>query len=136
MRKLLAIIVGLIVILLPLLMQAQGPVVHAADTPLYPTLGVQARVEGTVTLLVKTDGKSIVDVKTSGAHQILQDAAEKNVRTWQLGPHTPTTFKVEFIYKLMQPVIAEIGNCSVKLNFPSRVEITTHPVAVQIQNSY
>jgi outer membrane biosynthesis protein TonB len=79
------------------------PVVKSAEMPLYPHLARVARIERTARMQVWTDGSSIVKVDGSGAHKLLMDAAEKNLRTWRFYPHKPRTFTVTFTFKLEQP---------------------------------
>ena len=116
-------------------LQAQEPVVISAETPLYPSLVAHIRVLGTVRLAVTTDGNSVVAVKVSGGHKLLQEAAERNVRTWKFAPHQPTSFEVEFVYRLVKPEIDGNANSSVMLNFPRRVEITTREPKVEMEVS-
>jgi hypothetical protein len=55
---------------------------QSAQMPLYPDPARQARLEGEVQVKVTTDGTSITKVTLSGAHNLLLQAAEQNVRTW------------------------------------------------------
>jgi outer membrane biosynthesis protein TonB len=93
--------------------------------PLYPVLARQARIEGAVQVKVTTDGTSITKITASGAHKILLDAAEDNVRTWKLYRHKPQTFTVTFVYKLESPEVYGFVNPTVLLELPSRVEVRT-----------
>src|ERR1051325_9794892 len=67
----------------------ESPVVKSAQMPLYPDLARQARIEGEVQVKVTTDGTSITKMTASGAHNLLLQAAEQNVRTWALYRHKP-----------------------------------------------
>jgi len=101
----------------------ESPVVNSAQMPLYPVLARQARIEGTVQVKVTTDGTSVTNITASGANRILLDAAEQNVRTWQLYRHKPQTFTVTFVYKLESPEVYGFVNPTVLLELPNRVEV-------------
>jgi outer membrane biosynthesis protein TonB len=93
--------------------------------PLYPDLARDARIEGTVQVKVTTDGNSITKITAGGAHKILVDAAEQNVRTWKFYRHKPQTFTVIFVYRLESPEVYGFVNSTVSLELPNRVEIRT-----------
>jgi TonB family protein len=99
------------------------PVVKSAGMPLYPYLARTARIEGTVWVQVTTDGTAIVKMLASGAHKLLSDAAQENLKTWRFYPHKPQTFTVEFVYKLEPPEIYGPVNATITLKLPSYVEI-------------
>ncbi len=101
------------------------PVLKSGDLPLYPHSARLARIEGKVQLEVKTDGNSVTKVTASGAHKLLLQAAEANVRSWRFYPHKPQTFTVTFIYKLEEPEVYGFVNPTILLNPPSRVEVRT-----------
>jgi outer membrane biosynthesis protein TonB len=99
--------------------------------PLYPVLARQARIEGTAEVKVTTDGTSITKITARGAHKILLDASEDNVRTWKLYRHKPQTFTVTFVYKLESPEVYGFVNPTVLLELPTRVEVRTRmPMAM------
>jgi outer membrane biosynthesis protein TonB len=106
------------------------PVIQSAEMPLYPHLARIARIEGTARVEVTTDGIKIVKVTASGAHNLLLDAAQANIRTWHFYPHERQTFTVSYIYKLESQEVFGFVNPTVLLDLPSRVEIRTkmHPV--------
>jgi TonB-like protein len=101
------------------------PVVRAAEMPLYPHLARIARIEGTVRLQVWTDGSSVVKVQRTGAHKLLMDAAEENLKTWRFYPHKATSFDVVFVYSLEKEEVSGWVNPSIVLHLPTRVEIQT-----------
>jgi hypothetical protein len=126
------IVIASVMLLYPYSAEAQSapyapesPVVNSAQIPLYPVLARQARIDGTVQVEVTTDGTSITKIATSGAHKMLLDAAEQNVRTWKLYKHNPQRFTVTFIYKLESPEAYGLVNPTVLLELPNRVEIRT-----------
>jgi Gram-negative bacterial TonB protein C-terminal len=126
------VVIGLVMLLYAYSAAAQStpytpesPVVNSAQMPLFPVLARQARIEGAVQVKVTTDGTSITKITASGAHKILLDAAEENVRTWKLYRHKPQTFTVTFVYKLESPEVNGFVNPTVLLELPSRVEVRT-----------
>jgi len=101
------------------------PVLKSGDLPFYPHFARLARIEGKVLVEVKTDGNSITKVTASGAHKLLLQAAEANVRSWRFYPHKPQTFTVTFIYKLEEPEVFGFVNPTILADLPRRVEIHT-----------
>jgi hypothetical protein len=97
------------------------PKVVTIAVPTYPTFVRLARIEGAVHLKITTDGQQIADVKVQDGPQVLAALSEKNVRTWQLSPHDPTTFTVTYVYKLVK---SNTSDTSVTLNLPLDVEIS------------
>lgn len=99
------------------------PVVKSAEMPLYPHLARLARIEGTVRVQVTTDGTAVARMAASGAHPVLLNAAQENLKTWRFYPHRSLTFTVEFVYKLEPPEVYGPVNATLKLDLPNRVEI-------------
>ena len=109
----------------------ETPVVRFGEMPLYPQLARQARIEGTVRLEVTTDGTGVTKVAASGAHKLLMDAAEQNVRTWKFYKHAAQTFTATFQYKLEKREVSGFVNPIVVLDLPNRVEIRTRMATVE-----
>ncbi len=67
---------------------------------------------------------------------MLAEAAQKNVKTWQFEPHTPTTFETTFHYKLLPSKCDAECNCdsvaksSVLLQLPSDVEVNAKELII------
>ena len=101
----------------------ETPVVSAAQMPLYPALARQAAIQGIVQVQVTTDGTSTTKVNATGAHKMLLDAAEQNVRSWKFYRHKPQTFVVTFVYKLEPPEVYGFVNSIVLLELPTHVEV-------------
>jgi hypothetical protein len=116
--------------------EATLPVVKAADMPLYPHLARIARIEGTVRLQVWTDGNSVVKVQRSGAHKLLMDAAEENLKTWRFYPHKATSFDVVFVYGLDKEEVSGWVNPSIVMHLPTRVEIRTKLSPAETVDAY
>ena len=105
---------------------SEPPVVKSGETPLYPQLARDARLQGTVRLEVTTNGMNVTKVAATGAPKMLLEAAEQNIRTWKFYRHTPQTFTVTFVYMLEEPEVYPFANSRVLLEFPNRVEIRTN----------
>lgn len=99
------------------------PVVISADVPLYPRMAQIARIQGTVTLQIETDGTSVKNVTTRGESPILRNAAEANVRTWRFRPDQAATFTVTFEYIVDRKIPMGSENSVVVLKLPTAVEI-------------
>jgi hypothetical protein len=101
------------------------PVVTSGETPLYPLLAGQARIQGEVQLRVTTDGSRPVSVSVESGQPMLAKAAEDNVKTWTFLKHEPTSFESHFSYTLNEscdPGMPENGR--VLLELPIRVAVT------------
>lgn len=116
--------------------QSDLPVVKSADLPLYPNLARQARIEGTAICQVWTNGAAITRVQASGAHKLLMEAAEENLKTWRFYPHTPTSFTVTFVYSLDPSEVYGLVNPSLTLQLPLRVEIRTKSPHMETETSH
>ena len=66
---------------------AQGLLVHQVK-PAYPTLAVQARIQGTVVLqaVIAKDG-TVQDLRVVSGHPLLVQAALDAVRLWRYKPY-------------------------------------------------
>jgi len=110
--------------------KAPLPKIASASVPFYPPLARQTRIDGTVTLRVSTDGQHVSALEAESGHPLLVNAAKENVKTWQFESHTPTSFEVEFHYRLL-PIKCD-AECacdseereSVLLQLPANVEIS------------
>lgn len=129
--------VGTVATLLPLILplaaqqtKAPSPKVSSASVPFYPRLAPSARIQGVVTLLVATDGKRVSAVDAASGPPMLVLAAKENLKTWQFEPHRPTSFAVEFHYKLLNYKCDSECKCesegkeSVVLQLPAYVEVS------------
>jgi TonB family protein len=122
---------GLLLIALSTVALAEdGLCVRHLDVPAYPTLGRQARLEGSVVLNVDIapDGE-VVSVSTSGAaHKLLQQSAADNVRTWTFcSSLAKQSIVITYLYKLEGDNRYETPPAKVTLDLPQRVTITTNP---------
>lgn len=112
--------------------QAKPPLprVVNASVPFYPRLAPGARIQGTVTLRLSTDGKRVSAIDAESGPPMLVNAAKENVKTWQFEPHAPTTFEVTFRYRLLDPKCDSECKCeseekeSEVLQLPTNVEVS------------
>ena len=114
----------------------QGSVRHIV-VPGYPSLALQAQLQGTVSVQVEigADGK-VLSAKGSGAHTLLVRAAEENARQWTydaIGTEGNSARKqtVVYVYKLAGKEKYYERCPVVIIDLPSRVEITGHPPEAQ-----
>jgi len=104
------------------------PVVTAAAVPFYPAALRSTGTEGTVTLQITTDGRSVSSVALqSGKAMALVHAAEQNVKTWRFESHEPTSFNVTFTYRLLPEPDCRLDSGQVVLHLPTQVEVTAKP---------
>ena len=105
----------------------EEPLLKSGAIPTYPHVARLARLQGTVRLQVTTNGVGVTNVVGGGAHKMLVDAAEQNIKSWQFYEHRPQTFTVTFVYKLEGPEVYPFANSRVLLELPKRVEIRSNP---------
>lgn len=117
--------------------------VTGINIPTYPRLAQQARIQGTVKIGVTVDDKGVV-VKASAiasfGHPMLQEAAVENAKSWKFAPSANTKSSVLIItyeYRIEgQEVLSNDFRCpSVKLDLPSRVEISARPIRLDTNSS-
>jgi TonB family protein len=97
--------------------------------PDYPRDANVANIQGTVTvnILIGPDGK-VIQARGSGAHAILVEAAETNVRQWVFGPlpavgEYPISHTVTYVYKLEEPPAYVLLFPTIRTHLPDRVEL-------------
>ncbi len=100
------------------------PVVVTASVPFYPPAARVAHIEGTVRLLITTDGKKVSAVTVQSGPPMLATAAEENVRAWQFKEHKPATFDTRFQYKLLSESECDMDDGVVTLHLPTEVQVT------------
>jgi len=107
-------------------------VVHGNE-PAYPKIAIAARVSGTVRLHVVTDGTHISKIETETGPAMLIKPTEETVQSWEFEKHEPATFDVTFVYILLEPNGCEGVKSGVRLDLPSRVEVSDGPVMCDIE---
>jgi len=104
------------------------PIVVTAGVPFYPSVARVARIEGVVRLRLSTDGKRVSTISVHAGAPALIPAAEENVRTWEFKEHSPTTFDVTFVYKMLPESECSMDNGTVLLRLPTKVEVSAKGV--------
>jgi hypothetical protein len=106
------------------------PRVLSAAAPLYSPLARQARIQGSVTLRVTTDGKRVATFDSQSGPALLVRIAKENVKSWQFEQHKPTSFEITFRYRLTDFLCDSACTCksdekeSVLLQLPTNVELS------------
>lgn len=74
---------------------AQGPFPIALETFEYPILAIQARISGTVELqlVIAPDGV-VTEVRRTGGHTLLAQAAEEGIKRWKFSSRCPSPEQV------------------------------------------
>jgi hypothetical protein len=99
--------------------------VTSFECPTYPAVAKESRIEGMVLIEVRTDGKKVTSMKTTGIPE-LSSAAEQNLRTWKFAAEAPTKFTVTYLYVGSGEYAPDpIYKCGAKLELPNRVEVGT-----------
>jgi TonB family protein len=106
--------------------------------PRYPPLARRSQIQGTVTLEVEigADG-AVISARGSGAHPMLVDAAEQNVRTWMFRSGGPASSKrnIAYVYRIAgEPARREVPP-AVVLELPDRLELTVRPLEPETSTS-
>jgi hypothetical protein len=106
--------------------------VELIATPEYP-IPARGDIEGTVEvdILIGPDGK-VFAAKGSGAHPLLIEAAERNVRQWVFGPFPPVaefpiSHKVTYVYRLEGAPSSMILPPTIYTHLPDRIELVCRP---------
>jgi hypothetical protein len=99
------------------------PEVINCDVPIYSVLARIAKIEGTVHVKVKTNGKAVIEAKTVDGNYILGNFAEANSLTWRFKSHDPTSFTIMYKYKL----VTELSEEKIIFRLPYEVEIYATP---------
>ena len=120
----------------------QGPqrlCVQDIVVPGYPRLARIAQLEGSVSLELRIgeDG-TVLSAEGSGAHPLLVQEAEKNIREWTFAmfPQStefPISHRIVFTYRLQGKPEYREPIPRVVLHLPDRVEIISRPSEVQPQ---
>jgi hypothetical protein len=111
------------------------PVVVGGAMPLYPPLARAARIQGTVHVEVKTDGKEVVNAQSKDGHRLLAIAAEDNAKTWRFQDHKPMVFTVTYRYRLEADGDVNNANPTVTLRLPMEVDVATGPTLIMWDKS-
>ncbi len=114
-------------------LNAQDIPIRQIVVPTYPLLGRDARLQGRVRmdLEIGEDGK-VQSVRSSGAHILLLDESEKNIRQWTFGPYPegtrfPVRWVVRYEYKLEGEEEYRMSPPRVVITLPNDVQIVARP---------
>jgi TonB family protein len=109
--------------------QAAGICVRHVSVPKYPVVAHDARIEGTVDVEVDAGMDGIVhSVKASGAHNLLNESAQENMKEWTFCPSLQALhFTIKYVYRLEgEPVFQPESTVSIDL--PIEVKIVSRPL--------
>ncbi|MGA9980983.1 MAG: energy transducer TonB [Candidatus Sulfotelmatobacter sp.] len=94
------------------------------ECPTYPLEAMAMRLQGQVFMRVTTDGKKVIDLKTSG-HPRLAQAAEENIRTWKFAEDAPKEFSITYSYVNEGKYGADpVTKCDAKMELLSKVQVS------------
>jgi hypothetical protein len=94
------------------------------ECPTYPMEAKEMRLQGQVFMRVTTDGKKVIDLKTSG-HPKLAQAAEENIRTWKFAEDAPKEFSITYSYVNEGKYGADpVTKCDAKMELLSKVQVS------------
>ena len=107
--------------------------VTSIGIPRYPPLAMQARIEGTVKVGIMVDEAGTVVKSTAiSGHQMLQAAAAEHAKTWRFAPAAKSSVLIiTYEYRIEGQEVVSPGCPKVKLELPTRVEVSSPPIAVQ-----
>jgi TonB family protein len=102
--------------------------------PVYPRLAWFAQLQGTVNVDIEVgaDGR-VRSARATGAHNLLDQAAEENVRNWLFVPSdvagSATKLTVKYVYKLEGKKQHELSAPEITLDLPDAITIVASPPA-------
>jgi hypothetical protein len=84
----------------------------------YSNFSSQAGIQGTVQLVVTTNGRNVTNIKAESGNPFLVRDASLNLRTWRFTDPTPRTFRVPYSYEvedvrvkfLEEPGVVEVNS--------------------------
>ena len=100
--------------------------------PVYPRLAWFAQLQGTVNVDIEVgaDGK-VRSARAIGAYNLLDQAAEQNVRSWIFVPSnvvgSVTKLTVKYVYKLEGKKQHELSAPEITLDLPDAITIVAPP---------
>lgn len=101
------------------------------ESPRYPDLARQARIEGTVQIRAQVNATGVVtSLEAVGGHQWLREEAERNAQKWTFGSIKVDTVAIWYEFKLQKPDARYRPEARVTIDFP--ILPTTEPIKVEI----
>jgi hypothetical protein len=100
------------------------PRLISASLPIYPPIALAARISGTVTIHVTTDGKKVISMDSKTGPVMLQVFTMTNIQSWEFAQHKPTSFTTAFVYILEEAEDCGYTNGSATLHLPLEARIS------------
>ena len=124
-----ALVIGFIVAASISCSAADGLCLRHLVVPSYPSLAVQAQIHGSVALdLVVAPNGEVTSVSSSGAHKMLRQAAEENMRTWMFcSGLAAQNVHVTYTYRLEGEERYPVPPPKINFDLPEKIEIVSHP---------
>ena len=100
------------------------------ESPGYSHIAITANLQGSVVLRITIDGDGrVIEANGTGAHRLLCDNAEQNVRLWTFSKpaQAPYVHSIVYEYKLEGPAVNFTPAPKISFDLPDRVSITTRP---------
>jgi TonB family protein len=121
---------GLLIALLYLTVSPQtqpSPPIHV-ESPVYPKVAYQARINGDVVVLAQIDseGRVQVPVRPPG-NPLLVQAAEENIKTWRFQSGPGSQLKVTYHFRLEGEPTFDYPSSVCKFDLPNSVTVVTPP---------
>jgi TonB family protein len=125
------------VVLVAALFTAQGrafsQVVHF-ESPRYPDLARQARIEGTVKVRVNLNAAgTVVSMQVLGAPPLLMEEVERNASKWTFAPGKQESTEISYEFRLEKPDVTYIPEARVTVDLsvtradePTKVLVVSH----------
>ncbi len=103
--------------------------VVGGELPLYPSVAVAARLEGTVIVSISVSKGIVQKAETRPeANALLASAAKRNALSWRFAPETTGTLAVRFIFELAKTEVLVPENPEIQMRLPESVRIVAKPV--------
>lgn len=100
------------------------------ESPDYSHVAITANLQGSVVLQITIDDDGrVIEANGTGAHRLLCDNAERNVRLWTFSKpvRAPYVHRIVYEYKLEGPAVNFTAAPKISFDLPDRVSITTRP---------
>jgi TonB family protein len=114
--------------------QCQIPpqVVHL-ESPTYPEVARQARIQGSVRARIRVSAAgTVIGMEIDGGHQLLKEEVERNVAKWTFRVENESTVEVIYEFRLTPPELPYKPDVEVSFDLPSKVTIVSHaPVPIK-----
>jgi len=89
------------------------PEITQGRKPRYPSLPLEARIQGQVRMRITADSYCVAKITTESSEPLLAQDAEATVRSWFFGYHKPGTFNLTFNYRLLESTVSFLQKAGV-----------------------